>query len=65
MLRLRAWRLSTALSVLVVAIQPIPLLESVHLLNLNMFTSLRDTRSASTNENFATPDNTQSATVGM
>jgi hypothetical protein len=40
----------TALSVLVVAIQPIPLLESVHLLSLNMFTSLQDARAASTNE---------------
>ena len=65
----------TALSVLVVAIQPILLLESVHLLrlSLNMFTSLQDARSASTNEkqSFATQTlpvrcgHTQSATVGM
>jgi hypothetical protein len=48
MLRLRAWRCSTchtALSVLVVAIHNIPLLESVHLLSLNMFTSRQDARS--------------------
>jgi hypothetical protein len=52
-----AWRCSTTVKrhfpFSSTRFNPIPLLESVRLLSLNMFTSLHDTRSASTNEKHA------------